>query len=84
MRFHHLVVRCTYFSIICANEDSDNKGSGVHGIHDGIYICSFCHFLVVMTNIVLKWDFRSFVDFSYYAIPVPTFSPWLKGGYLKR
>lgn len=30
MRFHHLVVRYTYFSIICANGDSDNKGNGVH------------------------------------------------------
>lgn len=30
MRFHHLVVRYTYFSIICANGDNDNKGNGVH------------------------------------------------------
>lgn len=30
MRSHHLTVRCTYFSIICANRDSDNKGNGDH------------------------------------------------------
>lgn len=30
MRFHHLGVRHTYFSIICANGDNDYKGNEVH------------------------------------------------------
>lgn len=83
MRFHHLVVRYTYFSIIYANGDNDNKGNGVHkkstvefkSVPFAATYCDGRYFARVKFQIV---------DFSYYAILVPIFSQQFKAGYLTR
>lgn len=72
VRFHQLVVRYTYFSIICTNGGSDNKGNEVQKKS----MVEFQSVLLALSSNgkqCTKIKFQIALDFNYYCIPVPLF-----------